>query len=79
MNNFWNNHGFWFIFFMMLFPRLTMFFATVSGGFWWWLGWLFVPRLTVAIISTTYYWNSNQLLVIFTWIWAISGEILEKK
>ena len=37
-----------------------------------------MPRLTVAILATTYYWHTNMVLVIFAWIWAFSGEGLEK-
>jgi len=78
--NFWDYHGFVFIFFMFFFPRLTMLFATtMTYGVLSWLGWLFLPRLTVAIFATMTYWNANMILVIFTWIWAFSGESAEKK
>jgi len=80
MDNFWDYHGCWFIFFMFFFPRLTMLFATttVSGGFLYLLGWLFAPRLTVAIIATTYFWQANTFLCVLTWFWAIGGEYTEK-
>lgn len=79
MNNFWDYHGFFFILFMFFFPRLTMLFATViHGSFLFWLGWLVVPRLTVAILATTYYWQQNTTLCVITWIWAFSGEYVEK-
>ena len=76
--NFWDIHGWGFIFCMFLFPRLTMLFATVWGGFWWWFGWLLAPRLTVAILATMYFGSSNIVLVVFTWIWAFGGESSEK-
>jgi hypothetical protein len=76
--DFWQHHGIWFIVFMFFFPRLTMLFATVWGGWLWWLGWLFAPRLTVAILATTYYWDTNTVLVVLTWFWAFSGEGAEK-
>jgi hypothetical protein len=78
MIDFWDVHGLWFIFFMCLFPRLTMLFATVWGGFWWWIGLIFAPRLTVAILATIYFSQTNIVLVVFAWIWALGGEGAEK-
>ncbi len=78
MTGFWQHHGIWFVIFMFFFPRLTMLFATVWGGWLWWVGWLFAPRLTVAIIATTFYWQTNMVLVVFTWIWALGLESGEK-
>jgi len=77
--DFWANHGIWFIVFMCFCPRLTMLFATVWGGFWWWAGFVFAPRLTVAILATMYYADTNLVLVVFTWLWALGGESAEKK
>ena len=78
--NFWDVHGIWFIIFMFCFPRLTLLFSGVAfGGFLWWLGWIFAPRLLVAILATFAYWETNTILVIFTWVWALSGEGAEKK
>ena len=78
--NFWDYHGVWFIIFMFFFPRLTMLFATtVGGGFLYWVGWLLAPRLTVAIIATSLFWDANTLLVVLTWIWALGGEGCEKQ
>lgn len=79
MHNFWDYHGFLFILAMFFFPRLTMLFATtVGGGFLYWLGWLVAPRLTVAIIATSLFYEHNVVLLIFTWIWALGGEFGEK-
>ena len=75
INDFWDYHGLWFILFLLLFPRLTMLFATVWGGFLWWIGWFFIPHLTVAILATINFWDSNPVLVILTWIWACIGDI----
>ena len=80
MVSFWDVHGLWFIFFLMLFPRLTLLLSSVvSGGFFWWLGWLLTPRLLVAILATTSYWDTNPALVVITWLWALGGESSEKK
>ena len=77
--NFWDVHGIWFMFFMFFFPRLTLLFSSVvSGGVLWWLGWVFAPRLLVAILATFAYWESNTILVVLTWFWAIGGESAEK-
>ena len=79
MHNFWNYHSFLFVFFMFFFPRLTMLFATTTGGgLLYWLGWLFAPRFTVAIIATILFYQNNEILLIFTWIWALFGETTEK-
>ena len=79
MTDFWQVHGLWFVFFMCCFPRLTMLFATTAGGgLLYWLGWFFAPRLTVAILATTYFWQTNTTLCVFAWIWAFAGEAGEK-
>ena len=77
--NFWDVHGILFIVFMFFFPRLTLLFSSVMfGGILWWLGWLFAPRLLVAILATTAYWHTNTVLVVFTWIWTVGLESGEK-
>jgi hypothetical protein len=79
MVNFWDVHGLWFIFFMFFFPRLTLLFSSVLfGGFFWWVGWLIAPRLLVAILATTSFWDTNMILVVITWLWALGGEGTEK-
>jgi hypothetical protein len=79
MQNFWDTHTWLFILAMMFFPRLTMLFATtVGGGFLYWLGWVFAPRLVVAIIATSLYSQHNLTLIVITWFWAIGGELFEK-
>ena len=80
MVDFWDVHGFLFLFFMLLFPRLTLLFSSVvSGGFWWWFGWFIAPRILVAILATTSFWDTNPVLVILSWMVALSGESSEKK
>jgi len=75
--NFWSVHGYVFIFLMLCFPRLTLFFGTLAGGVWWWLGLIFIPRITVAILATLAFANTNPALVAFTWLWAFVFEIAE--
>lgn len=78
--NFWENHSILFIVAMFFFPRLTMLFATTfGGGLLYWLGWLFAPRLTVAIIATMLYGDTNIVLVVMSWFWAFGGETTEKR
>ncbi|WP_250626278.1 hypothetical protein [Pinirhizobacter soli] len=77
--NFWDVHSWGFIVAMCIFPRLTLLFSSVvSGGVLWWLGWLIAPRLLVAILATSAYWETNPVLVSVTWLWALIGEGLEK-
>lgn len=80
--NFWDVHGLFFIFFLFFLPRFTMFVTGICfawSGLFFWLGWIFAPRITVAILATTVYWNNNILLCILTWIWALGGEGTEKR
>ena len=78
--DFWQKHGFFFLVFITLFPRLTLLFSSVvSGGFIWWIFWAFAPRLLVAFLATLAYWNTNPVLVIFAWMVALGGESSEKK
>lgn len=77
--NYWQKHGVFFLIFLTIFPRLTLLLSSVvSGGFLWWLAWLFSPRLLVAYLATVAYWQTNPLLVIFSWIIALGGETSEK-
>jgi hypothetical protein len=80
--NFWDVHGILFIAFMLFFPRLTMLLTGIClmpfAGILFWIGWVLVPRLTVAVLATTFYWHTNTILVILTWFWALGGESTEK-
>jgi hypothetical protein len=79
--NFWDVHGIFFIFFLALFPRLTMLITGICfawSGAWFWIGWFLAPRLTIAILATTVYWPTNPVLCVFTWLWALGGETAEK-
>ena len=77
--SYWQNHGIFFLIFLTIFPRLTLLFSSVPfGGLFWWLGWFFAPRLLVAVLATIAYWNTNPLLVIIAWLFALGGESGEK-
>jgi hypothetical protein len=77
--NFWDNHGIFFLIFITLFPRLTLLFSSIPfGGFFWWLGFIFAPRFLVATLATISYWRENPILVLFSWLVAIGGESGEK-
>lgn len=79
LENFWDKHGIFFLIFITFFPRLTLFFSSVAfGGFFWWLGFIFAPRILVAVLATIAYWNENPILVIISWFVALSGESGEK-
>lgn len=70
--DFWENHTIWFVIAISIFPRLTMLFATAyGGGLLYWIGWLFVPRLTVAVIATILYRETNLEMVILAWLLCI--------
>jgi len=77
--DFWDIHGFFFLICIAIFPRLTLLFSSVAfGGLFWWLGFFFTPRLLVAILATISYWNTNKVLVIISWLFAVGGEFSEK-
>jgi len=76
--NFWTRHGLFFLFFGAVFPRLTMLMATPWGGFFWWISLFFLPRFLMALLATLNYWNTNPVLVMLAWIFAIGGETTEK-
>jgi len=79
IENYWDNHGVWFLIFITLFPRLTLLFSNVAfGGFFWWLGFFFAPRILVAVLATIAYWEQNSILVVISWLMAIGGESGEK-
>lgn len=78
-DNYWEYRGVFFLFFVTLFPRLTLLFSSVaSGGLLWWLAWLISPRFLVAFLATTTYWQSNPILVLIAWLVALGGETSEK-
>lgn len=75
-------HYILFAFALMAAPRITLAFMLmmtdfVSGGLLWWLGYIFVPRLLIAVLSLAY-WDTNPVLVVIAWMMAFSGESAEK-
>jgi uncharacterized membrane protein YGL010W len=78
-SNFWDHHGVLFLIAIAIFPRLTLLFSGVAtGGLLWWLGWIFAPRILVAVLATVAYWYQNPILVVIAWLVAFSGESSEK-
>ena len=72
--DFWDVHGIFFLIGAALFPRLTMLFAVSAPfGLLAWIGWAFVPHLTVAILATMYYWDTNPVLCVIAWFFAFGG------
>lgn len=77
--NYFDHHETFTLLFLALFPRLTLLIGSFStGGVLWWLGWVFCPRLLVAILALPY-WDHNPVLVIIAWIVAFSGSTAESK
>lgn len=77
--DFWTNHGYLQLLGWFFFPRIMFwFFSVMTGGIWFWVGVLFVPRVMIAFWATTYYWNTNPILCVFAWIYALTGEGTEK-
>ena len=77
--DFWQERGAFFLIFGTIFPRLTLLFSSVAfGGLFWWLGFIFAPRILVAVLATMSYWENNPILVVIAWLVAISGETGEK-
>src|SRR5262245_29219486 len=78
-DDFWNHHGILFLVFITAFPRLTLLLGDVAtGGLIWWLGWIFAPRILVAVLATLAYWRMNPFLVVISWLVALGGESSEK-
>lgn len=82
--DFWAIHTCFFIFFLLLCPRLTMLimgicFFPFAHPILFWLGWLATPRLVIAILATSNYWDTNPVLCIFAWMLALGGIAESKK
>ena len=79
MDNFWTYHTIFLLLGFTFFPRLSLLFCNIPGSFFFWLGWLILPRIVIAFNATIYYFDSNPILVILSWIIALGGESAEKK
>ena len=79
MDGYWINNNLLFLIILTLFPRFSLLFANVSGNILFWIGWLFLPRIMIAFFATIFYWETNPILVILSWIFAFGGESAEKK
>ena len=78
--DFWQVHGWLFLIAVTFFPRLTMLFAVSAPfGILAWIGWLFVPHVTVAVLATAYYWDTNPVLCVIAWFVAFGGTAGEGK
>ena len=82
--DYFDNHGWIFLFSIALFPRLTLLVSGLLagsiafGGIIWWAGFFFAPRILVACLATVSYWHANPILVIISWLIALGGESSEK-
>ena len=82
--DYFDKHGWIFLFSIAFFPRLTLLVSGLLvgsiqfGGLVWWLGFFFAPRILVAVLATASYWNQNPVLVIISWLIALGGESSEK-
>lgn len=79
MDGYWTNHGLLFLIGLTIFPRFTLLFSNISSNILFWLGWLFLPRLMIALLATFFYWETNMILVLLSWLFAFGGESAEKK
>ncbi len=84
---FWSVHGvlggLFFLTLLTFMPRLTLVFISVLLGsigitFWGVIGCVLLPRVLVAILATTVYWDTNPVLCVISWIVALVGEFVEK-
>ena len=77
--DYWSHHGVGLLIGLAVFPRLTLLLSSIAtGGVLWWLGWLFAPRILVAILATVSYFETNPILVVLAWLCALGGETTEK-
>lgn len=75
--NFFQHHEVITLICLAIFPRLTLLIASfVTGGLLWWLGWIFAPRLLIAILAIPFF-DANPVLVIIAWLLAFSGTSWE--
>lgn len=77
--NFWDAHSIFFLIGLVLFPRITVvFFSQVTGGLIFWIVFLVFPRIVVPILAAYYYWDTNPVLVVLSFLICFSAETGEK-
>lgn len=77
--NYWDVHGVGLLLGLALLPRLSLLVSSIAtGGILWWLGWIFAPRILVALLATISYYEANPILVVIAWLIALGGESSEK-
>lgn len=77
--DFFLRHGWFFLISISFFPRLTLLLSSVPfGGLSWWIGFVFFPRILIASLATITYFKTNPILVVISWLVALSGEVFEK-
>lgn len=76
--DFWNQHSIWFLIGLIAWPRiLLMYFGFIpAGSLEPILGLIFVPRLFLAGTLTPMYWDTNPILIVICWIFAIIFDIM---
>ena len=79
MDNYWTHNTLIYLITLAIFPRLALLFANITGNIFFWIGWFFLPRITIAIFATIFYGTTNPILVVLSWLIALSGETAEKK
>jgi len=78
--DFWELHGIWFIIFLAIFPRITMVVTGIFSAFLgplFFFGWLLFPRITIAILASMIYFDTNPVLCVLSWFWAFGGTRVE--
>ena len=78
MGNFWSHHTIIILIGFTLFRRFSLLFCSIPSGIFFWIGWFFLPRIVIAVYATIFYLETNPILVILSWIIALSGESAEK-
>lgn len=77
--NFWTDHSILFFLALILIPRLSLIYfgliapLSVSPI----VGMMFVPRIMLAISFSAMYGVTNPTLIIFIWVIAIVGDIVD--
>lgn len=61
---------------LAFFPRITMFILLPWSGVFYVLGWIFAPHVVVAVLALNY-WETNPLLVVGAWCFAVIGTAFE--